>query len=282
MILLTSKTDTQETGVTSEAEKATIKPDLRIERRGAGLWLTLSRPADMNALNLEILKGIERGLGEALEDDGIRAVVVTGDGRAFCAGADLKTALGGLGDRGLEVFLDEASRTLNSLRNFPKPVIAGLNGLTLAGGLELALACDIIVAAANAKVGDGHANYGVFPGAGGAAILPRRIGYHGAALLLFTGDTLPAETLMSWGLIQQIVPAEQLTATIDTLVEKIAQKSPSALRRMKAVARASAHMSEDAALELEKEELRQHMLGSDFREGLAAFAEKRKPKFQGR
>jgi enoyl-CoA hydratase/carnithine racemase len=270
-----------ETNVTIEAEKTTTDSALRIEHRGAGLWLTLSRPADMNALNAEILKGIERGLADALKDDDVRAVVITGAGRAFCAGADLKTALSG-SDRGLEAFLAEASRILNLLRNFPKPVIAGLNGLTLAGGLELALACDIIIASANAKIGDGHANYGVFPGAGGAAILPRRIGYHAAALLLFTGDTVPAESLMAWGLVQQVVPAEQLTATLETLVEKIAQKSPSALRRMKVVARASTHMSEDAALELEKEELRQHMLGTDFREGLAAFSEKRKPNFQGR
>ncbi len=255
---------------------------LRVERRGAGLWLTLARPADMNALNADILHGIENGLAIALQDDAVRVVVVTGEGRAFCAGADLKAALSELGDGGLEKFLEEASRILNLVRNFPKPVIAGLNGLTLAGGLELALACDIIIAASNAKIGDAHANFGVFPGAGGAAILPRRIGYHSGAFLLFTGDAFPAETLMTWGLVQQVVPAETLTATLEALVEKIAQKSPSALRRMKTVARASSHMSEDAALELESNELREHMKGADFREGLSAFAEKRKPRFQGR
>ena len=265
-----------------EATKTHSDSALRIERRGAGLWLTLNRPADMNALNADILDGIESGLAEALQDDRIRAVVITGEGRAFCAGADLKGVLKELAGGGLEAFLAEAGAVFGLVRNFPKPVIAGLNGLTLAGGLELALACDIIIASDVVKIGDGHANFGVFPGAGGAALLPRRIGYHSAAFLLFTGDAIPAQTLMSWGLVQQIVPADQLTAALGALVEKIAHKSPSALRRMKAVARVAPDMREDAALELEKHELREHMGGDDFREGLAAFSEKRKPVFSGR
>ena len=237
----------------------------------------------MNALNLATLIKLERRLGEISSNDAIRVVVLTGNGDAFCVGADLKEVLAGaqLGP-GESDFLDRANVVFGALRDFPKPVIAALNGTTMAGGLELAMCADIVVAAENATLADAHANYGVYPGAGGAAILPRLIPLNMAMYLLLTGKSLSATEMKACGLISEIHPVEELADAALALANHIAKKSPIALRRMKEVARASADKSRDDALLHEQVMLRQHMRSFDFHEGLQAFVEKRAPQFQGR
>jgi enoyl-CoA hydratase/carnithine racemase len=210
----------------------------------------------------------------------VRVVAVTGTGRAFSADADLKQA--GLPAAPGEMdFLDSIVAFLETLRNFPRPVIAAVNGLAFAGGIETVLACDFVIAAKSARFADAHSNFGVFPGGGGAAYLPRKIPLNVAKYLLFTGDSLPAEEMKTYGLVSEVVADEELQARVQTLGEKLAEKSPSVLTRMKRVANEAADKSLADAMRQEVLELRNHQRSYDIQEGLRAFAEKRKPEFKG-
>ncbi len=255
---------------------------LIVETLGSVTRLTMNRPKAMNALNLAMLESFSAHLPRLAADDACRVLVLTGSGTAFCAGADLKQALGGNPAPGEPDFLDCAREVLQLLTAFPKPVIAALNGLTMAGGLELAMCADILVAAENARIGDAHANFGVYPGGGGAAVLPRVVPLHTALYLLFTGTTLSAAEFKTLGLISEVHPDGQLAERALALAERIAAKSPAALRRMKEVARASADKSRADALLHEQVMLRAHLRSADLAEGLAAFAEKRAPRFTGK
>lgn len=255
---------------------------LLVETIGPVARLTMNRPKAMNALNLAMLEAFARHLPLLAERDDCRVLVLTGHGSAFCVGADLKQALSGTYAPGEPDFLDRARDVLNLLADFPKPLIAALNGLTMAGGLEFALCADIILAAETAQIGDGHANFGVFPGGGGAAVLPRVVPLNAALYLLFTGKTLPAAELKSLGLVSEVHPADQLADAAIALAQLIATKSPLALRRMKQVARESADKSRADALLHEQVMMRAHQRSADLAEGLRAFAEKRPPRFVGR
>ncbi len=256
---------------------------LLFEMLGPVARLTLNRPRAMNALNLAILVDLNRRLAEIAVNDDLRVLIVTGTGPAFCAGADLKEMLAGPQlAPGEADFLDRAKLVLDQLRNFPKPVIAALNGPTMAGGLELAMCADLLIAAEGATIADAHANYGVFPGGGGAAILPRLIPLNVAMYLLLTGKALSAADMKACGLVCEVHPDDALADAALALANHIAGKSPLALRRMKQVARASADKTRDEALLHEQVLLRQHLRSHDFHEGLQAFAEKRPPNFAGR
>lgn len=246
-------------------------------------WITLNREKDMNSLSGLMLTEIHEVLVAAEKDDEVRVLVLTGKGKAFCAGADLKEVLAGFGQRkdAKPDFLDKAQVAMNKLRHFAKPVIGALNGLTLAGGLELAACCDIIIAAEGAKIGDAHSNYGLFPGGGGAAIMPRKIGLNRAKYLLFTGDIIPASAMKEYGFVNQVVPDGELEKTVEALIKKLAAKSPLGLKLMKQVANQSPDQGEEAALEIELLTLREYMRSYDVEEGLKAFQEKRKPVFKG-
>jgi len=248
---------------------------------GPVAWLALNRPDVMNALNDSLIEQLEMHLSDIVSDNDIHVVVITGKGKAFCAGADLKNSADKQQVPGEPDFIDRAEQIFSELRAFPKPTIAALNGLALAGGLELAMCCDLIVAAESVKVGDAHANFGVFPGAGGAAVLPRLIPLNVAKYLLFTGDFLPANQMMKYGLINEVVADDELQQTVQQLAEKISEKSPASLRRMKTVANASQDKTLVDALVHEKFEFRKHERSYDMAEGLSAFIEKRKPKFRG-
>ncbi|MES2259381.1 MAG: enoyl-CoA hydratase/isomerase family protein [Pseudomonadota bacterium] len=256
---------------------------LLFEALGPVARLTLNRPKAMNALNLATLAELERRLIEIAADATLRAVILTGSGAAFCAGADLKEVLAGSSlAPGEADFIDRCNAVFGTLRNFPKPVIAALNGVTMAGGLELAMCADIVVAAASATIADAHANFGVYPGAGGAAVLPRLIPLNMAMYLLMTGKSLSASQMLGYGLVCEVHADAELADAALKLATKIAANSPSALRRMKEVARASSDKSRDDALLHEQVMMREHMRSADLQEGLLAFAEKRKPQFQGR
>ena len=161
-------------------------PTLSVERMSRTEWITLQRTDQMNAMSMQMLHEMTTALENAMSDDAVRAIVLTGSGRAFCAGADLKEVAGANHEPGQPDLLDLVDHTFGLMRDGPKPVIAAVNGLAMAGGLEMVMACDLVFAAESAKLGDAHSNFGVFPGAGGAAILPRRIGLNRAKYLLFS------------------------------------------------------------------------------------------------
>ncbi|KRU85374.1 enoyl-CoA hydratase [Pseudomonas aeruginosa] len=256
-----------------------MSESVTFEVKGQVGWITLSRPKAMNALNPEMLQAMVECLKAWEGDADVRVVALTATGPAFCAGADLKVS--GTPEPGEMDLLDNIVTFFDRLRVFPKPVIAAVNGLALAGGLETVLCCDFVIAAESARFGDAHSNFGVFPGGGGAAILPRKIPENVAKYLLFTGDSLPAQDMKTYGLVSEVVPDGQLLARVQAIGDKLADKSPLVLRRMKRVADEAADKSRADALRHELLELRNHQRSYDIAEGLRAFAEKRKPAFKG-
>jgi enoyl-CoA hydratase/carnithine racemase len=252
---------------------------------GAG-WLTLNRPGHLNSLTADLLHAISARLREAAADPTLAALVITGAGRAFCAGADLKF-LDTLPEAERELtttaFLAQASATFTAIANFPKPVIAAVNGIATAGGLELILACDIVVAVKSARIGDGHANFGLLPGAGASVRLPRRIGAARAKYLFFTGELVPAEALVAAGLVNEVVGDADLVSRVDAIVSTLAKKSPLGLARMKQLANFSLdNASEAQGLALEHALSVLHTGSYDRNEGIAAFNGRREPQFKGR
>jgi enoyl-CoA hydratase len=246
-------------------------------RHGEGdvAWLCLNRPVAMNALDRSLAAALSEAIDTAAKDPEVLVVVLTGTGRAFCAGADLKALQSQIQTSSAETpdLLDVIVGAFNRVRQCGKPVIAALNGAALAGGLELALCCDVIFAAQSARIGDAHSNYAMFPGGGGAAVLPGRIGIHRAKALLFSGDDLPAETLREWGLVYQVVADAELDEVVLAFARKLARKSPQVLRGMKAVVDQAVRPGEALALRSELLMLRDHMRTAEFREGLMRFGQ---------
>lgn len=254
------------------------------EIRNGVLWVTLNRPEAMNALTPDVLTGIHDALDKAESDEAIRVVVLSGAGRAFCAGADLKfvRSESAHGSTSTNAFLRNVLRTMERLERLPMPVIAAVNGLALAGGLELLLCCDLVVAARSAKLGDAHANYGLLPGGGGSVRLPRKIGPTRAKYLLFTGEFVAADELLASGLVNLVVDDAELIPAAQSLAARVATKSPLGLKRMKQLVNDGLDQPAETALRLELLASEVHAHSDDMREGLAAFAEKRKPVFRGR
>jgi enoyl-CoA hydratase/carnithine racemase len=256
---------------------------VKLEIRGAAAWVTLNRPTALNSLTPGVGVGIDAALDEIERHPEVCAVVVTGNGRAFSAGADLKFIRESSGGdpRALQNFTRDLLQVLTRLEQFPRPVIAAVNGLALAGGLELVLCCDVVIAAESAKLGDAHANYGLIPGGGSSVRLPRKIGPTRAKALMFTGEFLPARELMAMGLVNEVVPDGELTAAVERFVAKLANKSSLGLARMKQLVDDGLNQSQDTALRLELVAFNLHATSEDMQEGLEAFEQKRTPQFKG-
>lgn len=246
------------------------------------LWLRLNRPGALNALSLEMSLAIETALREAASDDTVRVVAITGEGRAFCSGADLKLHDEDDDSRHARDAVTTAARSaLDFLAEFPKPTIAALNGVAVGGGLEFALCCDFVIAARSARVGDAHANYGVVPGGGVTARLPKRIGQARAKYLMFTGEIVPVADLVGTDLILEVVDDDHLIGRVEAVAARIAEKSPLGLRRVKQLVDTGLDQPIRNTIVAERVAAELHRTSEDFREGRRAFAEKRKPDFTG-
>ena len=227
---------------------------VRWEARKGAMWITLNRPDAMNALTPEVLRGIDSALDEVETRSDLMAVVLTGSGRAFCAGVDLKYVRqkATQGSSVLNDFLDGVRHTMSRLERFPKPVIAAINGLALAGGLELVLCCDLVIAARSARIGDAHATYGLLPGCGASVRLPRKIGPTRAKYLFYTAELSSADELVAAGLVNLAVDDDQLLFAAEKLVSKIVSKSSSGLRQMKALIDDGLQLPMEMALQNER------------------------------
>jgi len=256
---------------------------IQYERRGDAVWVWLNRPDQLNALSPTVMAELLQALERAENESGIRALVLGGRGRAFCAGADLKHFLGAVGSaEGVRKFTNTALTVMNRLEAFPYPTIAAVNGIAVAGGIELVLACDLVLAADTAVLGDAHMNYGLLPGGGSSIRLPRKIGPTRAKYLLFTGESIPASEALALGLVNKVVPAAELEAAVEKLVARLSEKSPIALRRVKRLIDDGLEAPLDGALRLEMIAREGHAHAEDLKEGLAAFSGKRKPVYKGR
>ncbi len=243
-------------------------------------WLTLNRPECMNALNLELSSSLLAKLLEIELDDSIRVLVITGSAPAFCAGADLNEVMADPAP-GEDALIDVIVSALGRVRHFKKPVIAAVNGITLAGGLELLMCCDLVYASDEAMIGDGHANYGLFPAAGGAVILPRLIPMCEAKKLLFTGEYIDVKHFKKWGLVNDTFPPNFLYKEVQNIADRLSKTSPLVISRMKRVINDTDGETREAALHHEFLEFESHYRSYDMSEGVKAFKGKRKPKFKG-
>ncbi len=249
--------------------------------------ITIDKPP-VNALNLDVLKELDQMLDEVVAGGEVKALVITGAGQqVFVAGADINTfnELGSLGDpaavmKAATDYLKTGQDIFMKLDQLPIPTIAAINGAALGGGLELVLACDIRIAADNARLGFPEINLGIMPGWGGTQRLPRLIGESRAYELIMTGDNIPAPQALQMGLLNKVVPAQQLMREAQGMARKIAEKSRIAIQgALQAIPSASElPLQEGMAIELKQFETL--IASADFREGVSAFVEKRKPEFK--
>lgn len=246
--------------------------------KGAVGWIVLARPEKMNAATAISLKELRAALADHLKDSSVRTIVLTGQGKGFCAGSDL---LGISPGKETLNFLTDFGHACLELENSPKPVIAAVNGVAMAGGMELLLSCDIVLAAEGARMGDGHAKFAMVPGAGASFRLPLRVGESMARRLLLTGELLPAEVFLNSGFVSRIVSADSLHAEAQALAETIGATSPICLKIYKELLSENRSRNAVDAVRAEAMAIMDYSESFDFQEGLAAFAEKRKPQFKG-
>jgi enoyl-CoA hydratase len=239
----------------------------------------LNRPKQLNALNGAVMDALCTALEELDRDDAVRAIVVTGDERAFAAGADIGEMAGATP---IEMLLTNRIGQWDRIRKITKPVIAAVNGWALGGGCELAMTLDLIVAGEGAKFGQPEINIGVIPGAGGTQRLTRGIGKSRAMEMILTGDPITAAQAEAAGLVARVTQDELVVEDALSLAAKMATKSPIALRLAKEAVNAAYEMSLTDALAHERRLFYLLFASEDQKEGMAAFLEKRSPDFKGR
>jgi len=240
----------------------------------------LNRPAQLNAISPALLEDLDRVCEAVEKDRAVRVVTLTAAGRAFCAGADLKAVEELVPDaKRWSGFMRLWHRVFNRVEALPVPVVAGVHGLALAGGLELVLVADLVVMDATARLGDQHANFGLIAGGGGSQRLPRLVGARRAKELMLLGGWVDAEQALAWGLVNRVVAAGGVAAAVEELARELARKSGGASRTAKRLVAEGLDLSLADGLELELRLAGEHMRSADAAEGLRAFAEKRTPVF---
>lgn len=254
---------------------------IQVSREGAVAVLRLNRPEKANAMNSKMKEEIAASLAELERDGTVRAVVVTGAGdKAFAAGADIAEFAG---KTPVDQWAGYGHTSLyNVVDRFAKPILAMINGHCLGGGCELAMACDIRIASERAQLGQPEINIGIIPGGGGSQRLPRLVGLGKAMQLILTGDRIPAAEAFRIGLVDQVVPHDELAARTMELANKIAEKSPVAVRLAKEAVKASTRLPLDQGLRFEQGLFAIVFSTHDKEEGVRAFLEKRPAQWTGR
>lgn len=251
---------------------------INLIKEGAVGVLTISRPDALNALNAEVLNELEKIITELETDEKILAVVITGEGKAFVAGADI-AAMADMTEAEAKAFAELGHRVFGRLSRARFVSIAAVNGFALGGGLELAQACDIRVASTKAKFGQPEVNLGVTPGFGGTQRLAKIIGLGNALYLLLTGEMIDAETALRMGLVSAVYEPDDLLPKAKELAGKVAQKGPLSLTKVKEAVREGLHLSTDEGCTIEARVFAECFASGEAREGMKAFLEKRTPKW---
>ncbi|MEM9292681.1 MAG: enoyl-CoA hydratase-related protein [Acidobacteriota bacterium] len=252
-----------------------------LERHGGIALLILNRPNKLNALNARVQQELFAHLESIREDDSLRVVVITGAGeKAFAAGADIGEFAGRSPVDQRQAM--EFPRMFDIMMSYPKPVIAMIRGYCLGGGCELVSSCDIRIAADDARFGQPEVNLGLLPGGGGTQRLPRLIGTGQTLRLCLSGEMIDAQEALRIGLVEQVVPADELRQRTFQLAEAVAAKSPVALRLNKEAVRAAERLPVDEGMRYERDLFCLAFSTEDKEEGVAAFLEKRKPQWRGR
>ena len=255
--------------------------NILFEKDGAVGSLTINRPKSLNALNPATLNEIAACLQDVRRDQSIHCLLITGAGdRAFIAGADIAAMVSMTALEG-KAFAALGLSVLRTLEELPIPVIAAVNGFALGGGTELALACDLIIAADKAKFGQPEINLGVIPGFGGTQRLARRIGLPRARELIYSGDMIDAETALRYGLVNKVVPLADLMSEAKALAHKLAAKPPVAIRQAKAAINTGIDLDLENGCRFENEAFALTFATADKVEGMTAFLQKRAANFKG-
>ena len=242
------------------------------ETRGRVLLITLNRPEAMNAVNTDLAQGLISAVEQLDTDDGLTAGVLTGSGRGFCSGMDLKAFATGGPPQGFDQFLENGAR---------KPLIAAIEGFALAGGLEIALTCDLLVAAEDAKIGIREVKVGLFAAGGALLRLPRRLPYAVAMEMALTGNPISADDSKSYGLVSRVTEKGGTVEAALELAEAIAENAPLAVAASKALIQAQQGITEEEFWELQKPYMASVFRSNDAMEGPISFAEKRSPNWTG-
>lgn len=248
------------------------EPAVLTERRDRVLLITLNRPEAMNAINTDLAQGLLAAVGELDNSDDLTAGVLTGAGRGFCSGMDLKAFAAGGTPEGMQEFIENGAK---------KPLIAAIEGFALAGGLELALSCDLLVAAEGVKIGIPEAGVGLFAAGGGLLRLPSRVGYARAMEMAITADPITAEQAHDYGMVSRVAPKGGSVEVAMELAERVAKNAPLAVSASKQLVNATIGMSEADFWEYQKGFMKAVFTSNDAKEGPRAFAEKRSPNWSG-
>jgi enoyl-CoA hydratase/3-hydroxyacyl-CoA dehydrogenase len=264
----------------ASGEPWTIK-DVKLEIKDGIALITMFRPEAMNALNEKVLTELKEAIAELRGDSTSRVVIITGEGPAFIAGADIKTMLNADLTE-VEEFTRFGQGVMVDIERLDKPVIAAINGFALGGGLELALACDIRLASSEARMGLPEVGLGILPGFGGTQRMTRLIGKGHSSELIFTGRHVSADEALSMGLVNRVLPPDQLLNEAWTLAERIASQGPVAVAHAKTAVHQALQTGLDAGLAFELDAVMKTFGTEDQKEGMTAFLERRKPEFKGK
>jgi len=255
--------------------------DILVEKKGVIALVSINRPKALNALNSNVLSELSAAMTELGEDASVRVILVTGEGRAFVAGADIKEM------RDMDLvsfrrFIALGQRVFYLIDTLEKPVIAVVNGFALGGGCELAMACDFRICSDKAKFGFPEVALGIFPGFGGTQRAPRLLGRGMASELVFSGDMIDANEALRIGLVNSVHPADSLMDQAMARAESIAKKAPLAVARAKTAVKMAGDTTLEAGLAFERDAMALTFATEDRKEGMAAFLEKREPDFKGK
>ncbi len=255
--------------------------NIKLEIENGVATIRLNRPDALNALNTEMAEELSGAIAAVAKNEGVKALVVRGEGRAFCSGADLIFFESAFNDATqLTSYIKKLNDCFLRLEELPIPVISVVHGFALAGGMELMLACDMTIAAEDARIGDQHANFGLMPGFGSTQRLPRRIGMQRAMELLTTGKWLSGAEAADWGLVLRAVPADSLDQELEELIAPLRSKSRPGLGWIKSVTRRGNDLPLREGIALESASFVEYSTThSHPKEGIQAFKEKRQPQF---